>query len=254
MASYFVTGSSRGLGLGLVSLLAARPDSEVSKVFASARSETPALQKLSAESGGRVEFVQLEVTSQESMQKAAGQVEHALAGKGLDVLINNAGVADYVPDGISAMTTATLEDTFKVNVTGVHIVTSALLPLLEKGAVKKVINVSSTMGSVAMSPSFAWAPTPAYKISKAALNMLTAQYAQAVADKGFTVVALSPGWIKTDLGSANADLTIEQGSSATLDIVLRVKEADNGKFFNVHVPGWENAKGPNKYDGAEVPW
>lgn len=103
MASYFVTGSSRGLGLGLVSLLAAKPISEVSKVFASARTETTALQKLRTESNGKIQFVQLEVTSQESVQKAAEQVEQALAGQGIDVLINNAGIADYAPDGIPAM-------------------------------------------------------------------------------------------------------------------------------------------------------
>lgn len=93
-STYLITGSSRGIGLAIVTALAAKPATEVSKVFASARSETDSLKQLIAKSGGRVEFVALDVTSQESAKSAASKVTESLGGKGLDVLINNAGVGD----------------------------------------------------------------------------------------------------------------------------------------------------------------
>jgi NAD(P)-dependent dehydrogenase (short-subunit alcohol dehydrogenase family) len=137
MATYFITGSSRGLGLALAGLLAAEPN--VSKIFASARSESAGIKKLISESSGRVEFIPLDVTSQESAKAAASLVEKSLNGKGLDVLVNNAGLMPFLFDSIDKMTD--LESTFTINVTGVHYTTSALLPLLKKGTQKKVINL-----------------------------------------------------------------------------------------------------------------
>ena len=92
MASYLITGSSRGIGLGYVTILARKDASEVSKIFAAARSENSSLKKLISESAGRIEFVPLEVTSEESAKKAAQHVERSLGDKGLDILINNAGI------------------------------------------------------------------------------------------------------------------------------------------------------------------
>ena len=103
MASYFITGASRGIGLALSGALAAKPASEVSVVFAAYRTNTEELQKLVSSSQGRVQAVQLDVASDESAKKAASQVEESLSGKGLDVLINNAGVSTFAPDGIQTM-------------------------------------------------------------------------------------------------------------------------------------------------------
>ncbi|KAM5477246.1 hypothetical protein MauCBS54593_000520 [Microsporum audouinii] len=252
MASYLITGTSRGIGLGLVGDLVAKPASEVSVIFAAARTETDALKALIAKSAGRIEFVPIDVTSEEKVKKAVEQVEKSLGDKGLDVLINNAGVIDYAPNGIETMTD--LDATLKINVTGTHLVTSTFLPLLRRGTLKKVFTMSTTMGSFEMTSRFQVAPTPAYKISKAALNMLTVQYAQSLEGEGFTVVAISPGWVKTDLGSEHANLTVSQSSPAVLDIVSNVSKADNGKFLNVLVPGWENYDGPDPYNGAQLPW
>lgn len=103
MASYLITGSSRGIGLGYVAILARKDASEVSQVFAAARSESAALAKIIAESAGRVKFVPLEVTSESSAKEAAQRVEQLLGGKGLDVLINNAGVPSHTEGGIENM-------------------------------------------------------------------------------------------------------------------------------------------------------
>lgn len=94
MASYLITGASRGIGLTLVTMLAAKSTSEVAKVYAAARSESEALKKVIASAAGRVIFVPLEVTSQDSIKEAAARVDELQAGKGLDVLINNAGIME----------------------------------------------------------------------------------------------------------------------------------------------------------------
>lgn len=103
MASYLVTGSTRGIGFQVVTFLASKPTSEVSKIFAAARKENEALKKLIESSSGRVQFVPLEVTSQESVKAAVSTVEVAINGKGLDVLINNAGIANFGPQKYEEM-------------------------------------------------------------------------------------------------------------------------------------------------------
>lgn len=103
MASYLITGASRGIGLGIVQLLASKPLSEVSVVFAAARTESDALKQLIAGSEGRVRWVQLDVTDNGDIERATAQVTEALDGKGLDVLINNAGIMPLTAGGIEAM-------------------------------------------------------------------------------------------------------------------------------------------------------
>lgn len=92
MASFLITGCSRGIGHELVSQLLQLPDSEVSVIFATARSENAAITKLAQDSSGRVIYVPLDTTSQDSINSAVALVRKNLNGKGLDVLVNNAGM------------------------------------------------------------------------------------------------------------------------------------------------------------------
>jgi len=101
MASVLITGASRGFGLALARELAARPD--IGKVFATARGDSPALKELAQKSPDRVIVVKLDVTDQASIKKAAAEVEAKLGGKGLDILINNAGVCQYAFGGTKSM-------------------------------------------------------------------------------------------------------------------------------------------------------
>lgn len=103
MATVLVTGSSRGLGLAFVRELASRPASSISKIFATARGDSAALDQLAREFPDRVVLAKLDVTSQESIKKAAAEVESKLEGKGLDILINNAGVCQYSPGAVETM-------------------------------------------------------------------------------------------------------------------------------------------------------
>ena len=103
MATYFITGTSRGLGLAVTKKLLLQPTSEVSKIIAAARSESEELKTVISESKGRVEFVPIEVTDQDQVQKAAHLTAEILGDKGLDVLVNNAGIMPITPGGISEM-------------------------------------------------------------------------------------------------------------------------------------------------------
>ncbi|KAI0868433.1 short chain dehydrogenase reductase [Hypoxylon argillaceum] len=251
MASFLITGCSRGFGLALTRDLASRPVSEVSKVFATARGDSPALNELAKASPDRVELIKLDVTDQASIKKAVVEVEGKLGDKGLDVLINNAGVCQYVGAGVKSMDN--LQDSFTINVMGVHWTTQAFLPLLQKGNLKKVANITTNFGSISLAPAVHYLPAPAYKISKAALHALTVQYALDHGDEGFSFVALCPGWLKTELGGGDmADLTPEEGAKASLNIIFKPNSETNGKMPKVLVEGWET-KG-HCYDGSNVPW
>ncbi|RFU80193.1 short-chain dehydrogenase reductase sdr [Trichoderma arundinaceum] len=86
------------------------------------------------------------------------------------------------------------------------------------------------------------------------MNMLAVQYALEYEKDGFTVLTISPGWLKTDMGSEEADLEVETGVKAVLNLMNKADTSYNGKFYNIHVPGWEHKEGPNQYDGAEIAW
>ncbi|KAI1207237.1 NAD(P)-binding protein [Annulohypoxylon truncatum] len=253
MASFLVTGASRGLGLALVRQLISLPATDVGQVFATARGDSRALEELENSSSGRVILVKLDVTNEASIKQAAAEVEAKLESKGLDVLINNAGVCHYAPDGVKSMDN--LAESFTTNVLGVHWVTQAFLPLLRKGKVKKVANIASYLASITQARAAHYFPAPAYKISKAAMNALTVQYAIDHEKEGFSFMAVCPGWMKTELGGGDAaDLTPEEGAKASLDIILKPGREYNGKMPKILVRGWENAPGNNQYDGTIVPW
>jgi NAD(P)-dependent dehydrogenase (short-subunit alcohol dehydrogenase family) len=244
MASYLITGCSRGLGLELTKLLA--ESSNVRNVFATARSRTPALDSVIDCSNGRVHFVPLDVADDKSVSSAVSAVTSQLEGAGLDVLINNAGIQTLEPNGASKM--HALQETLDVNVIAVHRVSSAFLPLLEKGNLKKLLVVSSELGSMTNKDYSALAPFPSYKISKAAVNMLVVQYAVELKPKGFTVFCVSPGWLKTDLGGPAADLEPAVGAKEVLRILDNTTLEDCGRFKQIDV------EGSKMYHGGEIEW
>lgn len=103
MASYLITGTSRGIGLAMADLLASKPVSQVSTIFAAARTETDELKQLISKSAGRIQHVKIDVTNEASTKQASAEVEKLLNGKGLDVLVNGVGIMNFTPNGIETM-------------------------------------------------------------------------------------------------------------------------------------------------------
>ena len=216
MASILVTGASRGIGLELTKQLLDLPESQVKRVFALSRnSSSAALQALIEQHAGRAVQLFASLDDSESVRKAASELARCLDGQGLDILVNMAGTnsQDLYGLPLAKIAPEELERVLDVNVTGVHRTTAAMYPLLEAGKHKKVIYMyvfqdllcmynraladgpqrSTQVGSIAIADRYKAVPQMPYKVSKAALNMLNAQYALENADKGFTFLCISPG-------------------------------------------------------------
>ncbi|TVY93251.1 putative oxidoreductase [Lachnellula willkommii] len=249
MASYLITGASRGLGFAMAQDLLSKRASKVAVVFVIARQITPALEELAHTYSQRLVTLVADVTDEKSIQKAALQVDSTLKGQGLDFLINNAATFPF-SDGIEKMDD--LMDTLKVNVNSVHLVNKTFLPLLRKGQTKTVMNMCEFL---LQPPEFMFKNNPGYKISKAAMNMLVRQYSLYHENEGFIFFSICPGWTQTEMGTSKANLTVDQSVTGLLNKLESVTAGDNGKFFDNDVPSWTWTSGPkNLYDGEEMPY
>ena len=113
----------------------------------------------------------------------------------------------------------------------------ALLPNLRKGTSKKVINVSSNLGSITNNTGGRYY---GYRESKAALNMFSRTLAAELGEQGFICIALNPGWVQTDMGGANANLTVQESVNGIRSVVSQLTVEDNGTYWS--------------YDGSRLPW
>jgi NAD(P)-dependent dehydrogenase (short-subunit alcohol dehydrogenase family) len=195
-----VTGANRGIGLAVAQGLAASGATVLVAARAIEAGERAAAGIRAT--GGAARAVQLDVTDPASIQAAARTVDGAYGR--LDVLVNNAGipgdVATQVPGAVDLATVAAVLAT---NVCGVIAVTEALLPALRRAGAARIVNVSSSVGSLARmsDPNHYFARLPAalaYAPSKAALNQVTVQYAKALRDAPILVNAADPGACATD--------------------------------------------------------
>ncbi len=211
----FITGADKGLGLALVEKFL----SAGLRVFAGQYSVGDNLQTLAVRFPQTLAVVPLDVTSLDSVRRAARIV--AEQTDALDVLINNAGIfirsAD-VPLEQLDLADQNLERTLDVNTYGPLRVTQQFLPLLRKGRRKRIINISSEAGSVADCTRDAWY---AYCMSKAALNMQSKILHNYLALHGFKVLAVHPGWMRTDMGGPEAELDPAESAAGIFDLAMR---------------------------------
>ncbi len=175
--------------------------------------------------------MQIDVTDDASVAAAAADVEQHEGS--IDVLINNAGVHGPTGDP-SELTGADVLGVFDVNLAGVVRTTTAFLPLLRRSADPMIINVSSAMGSLAAThdPSRPESKVvaPVYTASKAALTMLTTQYAKALA--GIRVNAADPGYTATDLNGNSGPQTVTEGTDAIVALATEGPEHGSGRFVD----------------------
>ena len=227
-----VSGANRGIGHEIVRQLAAH-GAAVWLTARDARQGQPAADALAA-TGLAVRFQALDVASPESCAALAAALQ---AGPGrVDVLVNNAGIMHGGHPGGGAAQTSAAEvmTVFHTNTLGALQLTQALLPLLRASRDARVVNLSSSMGSLADMQG-GWA---AYRLSKAALNALTRMLADELGP-GIVVNSMCPGWVRSDMGGAAAPRSLEQGADTAVWLALEAPRRLTGRFLR---------------DRAEIPW
>jgi len=227
----FVTGANKGLGRevsrqlaakGILVLMGARDPERGQKAVKELRAQNLP-----------VEFVQVDVTSQASVDKAAEEISQRYGR--LDILVNNAGIGlDWYPS--SDLTVEVLQKTYETNVFGVFRVTKALLPLLKKSKHGRIVNMSSALGSITRKadPN---SPMPvdillAYSSSKAALNMMTVHFANELKSFGIKVNSANPGFTATDMNQHRGPRTVEQGAATPVRLALLPDDGPTAGVFS----------------------
>ncbi|WP_433665041.1 SDR family oxidoreductase [Nocardia sp. CA-128927] len=223
-----VTGANKGIGFAIAQGLGAIGYT----VAVGARDDVrgkEAVERLRA-AGVDAFGVALDVTSDDSVTAAAATIEQT-AGR-LDVLVNNTGIAGRTDGGAQDPTTLDLDivrTVLDTNVFGVIRVTNAMLPLLRRANSPRIVNISSSMGSLALQPGPILA---AYAPSKSMLNSIMTQYARQLADTNVIVNACCPGYVATDFTGFNSPRTPDQGAAIAVRLATLPDDGPRGGFFN----------------------
>ncbi|WCN79100.1 SDR family oxidoreductase [Micromonospora sp. LH3U1] len=235
-----VTGANKGIGYEIAAGLGALGW----RVGIGARHDgrrEAAVEKLRA-AGVDAFGVPLDVTDDTSVAAAARLVEDRAGG--LDVLVNNAGVTGGGPQEPTTVNLAAVRTAVETNVIGVIRVTNAMLPLLRRSASPRIVNMSSSVGSLTRQTSstdeFVTGPVAvAYAPSKTFLNAVTVQYAKELRDTNILINAACPGFVATDLNGFRGVRTPEQGAAIAIRLAALPDDGPTGGFFE---------------DAGVVPW
>ena len=227
MPSVLITGANRGLGLEFTRQYAA----DGWRVFAACRDPAGARDLAAVE--GDVSAETLDVD--DGPQVAA--LANKLSGQPIDVLINNAGI--YGPKGVTRDTVVydAWGQVFRTNAMSPLAVSAAFAANVAQGGQKKIITLSSIMGSIAENDS---SGDFIYRSSKAAVNAVMKSLAGDRKSEEITVVVLHPGWVRTDMGGPDASIEAPESVTGMRAVIAGLKESDSGRFLN--------------YDGTEIPW
>ena len=232
MSSILITGANRGIGLELTRQYAA----DGWTVHACCRSPENAfdLNKLAAKSGGNIQVHLLDVANDAQRESLAAQ----LKGEPLDILFNSAGVSgSWSHQGFGQCEAEPWLEVMHINVITPMLMMQAFVDHVASSQLKIIANMSSRMGSLADNTS---GGGYIYRSSKAALNMVCVSAQHDLASKGIAVVAMHPGWVRTDMGGPNATLSVEESVAAMKKSLAVVTFADSGRFLDI--------------DGSTLPW
>jgi NAD(P)-dependent dehydrogenase (short-subunit alcohol dehydrogenase family) len=232
MNRILISGANRGLGLELTRLCVEHGDC----VFAGCRSpeQAPELDALSGQYPGQISILPLEITDEACIDRCVSQVVKQV--NALDTLINNAAI-HVEGETISTFDPEQATRQWMVNAVGHLLVTKKFLGLLKAGNAPRIINITSEAGSISKMERFRGYY---YFASKAAMNMFTRSLAWDPETNGMTTIAMHPGWVRTDMGGSEADLSVTESAAGILKVVAALTLQDNGKFYT--------------WDGKEYPW
>jgi len=226
-----VTGANRGIGLEVVRQFARLGFTVLLGSRDAEKGEKAAAPMV--EEGLKVITVQLDVTDQESIDSLKRWAEERF-GK-LDVLVNNAGVLYDSWQRAVGADLKVVREAFETNTLGPWRVSEAFLPLLRRSEHGRIVNVSSESGSLAGMGG----GTPAYGVSKVALNALTRKLADELRGERILVNSVCPGWVATEMGGRDAPRTVEEGAAGVVWAATLPDTGPTGGFF---------------HDGEPLPW
>ncbi|WP_230534295.1 SDR family oxidoreductase [Microvirga roseola] len=225
-----VTGANKGIGLEIARQLAQAGVFVIVGARDPARAQA-AVEDLSTQ-GLPAQFVHLDLNDHVSIAAAAEtiRVEHGR----LDILVNNAGIVDAADGPPTASSPEAVHRIMDTNFVGTMAVTQSMLPLLRRSPAARIVNLSSSLGSLTLngdptSPYYS-ARLIGYNASKAALNMLTVQLAQELRGTSIVVNSVSPGFVKTDLTGHSGFMTPEEGARLPVAYALLGEDAPSGWF------------------------
>ncbi|XP_005096017.1 C-factor [Aplysia californica] len=239
-----VTGASRGLGLEFVRQILQLP-SAPEVLIAACRNPSSAndLQTL-AKANPSLKVIKLDVEKDEDIISAAQETKNIVGDRGLNLLINNAGILVKTDNpGLRTQSRENMQRHFDINCSGPIIVAQKFLPLLEQAAAQNksqpmssnkaaLINISSIGASQNETYQNGRGFSLHYKCSKSAVTMATILISRELRAAGIMALSLHPGWVQTDMGTEKADLSPEKSISSCLQVIGSKGEESTGKLFN----------------------
>lgn len=222
----FITGADKGLGRSLVERFLRAGF----QVFAGIYSSDASLKETAGQHPGKLTLVPLDVKDLSSVQRAAESVSTAMPA--LDILINNAAVYPDKPVKPLEELDFSLDhfqQTMDVNAFGPLRVIQQFLPLLEKGQRKLIANISSEAGSIGACYRKA---EYSYCMSKSALNMGSKILQNALQPRGYKVLAIQPGWMRTDMGGQEADIHPDEAAEDIFNLLMRPWKTDDEIYMD----------------------
>jgi NAD(P)-dependent dehydrogenase (short-subunit alcohol dehydrogenase family) len=222
-----ITGAASGIGQAFAKRLA---EDGVAIVIADRQLATDTVALVQA-TGSRVLAVPCDVSSERDVAALAQQVDKAFGR--CDILVNNAGImADPRGSRVLDSKPATWRATLDTNLLGPLLMIQALVPLMKKNGYGRIVNVSSGQGQL----TDMGVGTPAYRVSKTALNALTRTTAAELKGSGILANAMCPGWVRTDMGGSGAPRSVEQGADTALWLATLPDDGPSGGYFRDRKP------------------
>lgn len=222
MNTVLITGSNRGIGLELVRQYAEAGDT----VIACCRNPNDAkdLNALVVGKENRVSVHQLDVADPKSINALRAHI----SDKTVDILINNAGSMGGDTQSAFEMDYDAWQDALAVNTIGPFRVIEALIEAIRKSAAPKIITISSQMGALNLKGTGSYA----YRSSKAAVNKVMQVLAEDLKPEGIIAIPVHPGWVQTDMGGPNAEITAQESAAGLRKLIAGLTLAESGQFFN----------------------
>ena len=240
MPSVLITGANRGLGLEFTRQYL--KDGWEVHAFCRRPDKAAELGAMVADSRGNIHLRQMDIGNKEQIETAAKELKNLP----IDLLINNAGIADGYGRGVYEMKEdpdiqnydfAFWEEMMRINTLAPAKIIGAFLENIRAGRQKKIASLSSGLGSIT---NLAWAGKYGYCASKAGLNMVSKGLAEWLKSENIIVISLSPGWTRTAMGGPHATNSAEESVSGMRHVISGLTLAETGRFWN--------------FDGEEVPW